>query len=112
MVVHVVLFRPRPEVTKSDEQSMLEAIAAAAARVPTVRRFVIGSRLTHGAAYEHLGQPDFPYVAIVEFDDLDGLQAYLHHPEHKRLGELFYQLQDAALAYDYVAMPASAGTSG
>ena len=90
---------------------MLEAIAAATARVPSVRRFVIGSRITHGAAYEHLAQPDFPYVAIAEFDDLDGLQAYLRHPEHKRLGELFYQLQDAALAYDYEVMPASARAS-
>ena len=108
MVVHVVLFRPRPDATKSDEQLMLDAIAAAAARIPSVRRFVIGTRVTHGAAYEHLAQPDFPYLAIAEFDDLAGLQAYLHHPEHKRLGELFYQLQEAALAYDYAVMPASA----
>lgn len=108
MVVHVVLFRPRSDVSESDKRTLLEAVAAAAARVPSVRRFVIGSRVTHGATYEYLTQPDFPYAAIVEFDDLAGLQAYLQHPEHTRLGELFYRLQDAALAYDYEVTPASA----
>ena len=112
MVVHVVLFRPRSDVADADKRALLEAVAAAAERVPSVRRFVIGSRVTHGAAYERLAPPDFPYAAIVEFDDLAGLQAYLQHPEHKRLGELFYALQDAALAYDYEVTPASAAGSG
>ena len=44
---------------------------------------------------------DFPFAAFIEFDDIAGLQAYLRHPQHQRLGELFYSLQEAALAYDY-----------
>jgi hypothetical protein len=111
MVVHVVLFRPRGDIAESEKRAMMEAVATAAARVPSVRRFVVGSRVTHGAAYERLTPPDFPYVAIAEFDDLEGLQAYLHHPEHEKLGELFYRLQDAALAYDYEVRPANAEMS-
>ena len=80
---------------------MFEALHAASTQIPTVRRFHIGRRTTHGAAYEAFMREDFPFAAIVEFDDLAGLQAYLRHPQHERLGMLFYQLQESALAYDY-----------
>jgi hypothetical protein len=101
MFLHIVLFRPKPDVSDSDRTAMFAALNAAAAEIPTVRRFHVGSRVTHGAAYEKMMPQDFPFAAIIEFDDLAGLQAYLRHPAHERLGELFYQLQEAALAYDY-----------
>jgi hypothetical protein len=84
---------------------MFKALDAAAAEIPTVRRFHVGARVTHGVAYEKLMPHDFPFAAIIEFDDLTGLQAYLRHPAHERLGELFYKLQEAALAYDYEVKP-------
>ena len=37
---------------------------------------------------------------MIEFDHLAGLQSYLDHADHKKLGELFYRLQDSALVYD------------
>lgn len=101
MVVHIVLFRPRSDISDSDRAAMFDALAAAARDIPTVRRFHIGDRVTHGAAYESLMAQDFPYAAIVEFGDLAGLQTYLRHPQHEQLGQLFYRLQEAALAYDY-----------
>jgi hypothetical protein len=101
MVAHVVLFRPRPDVTALDAQAMCDALSAAANEIPSVRRFHVGNRLTHGAQYERLMANDYPYAAVIEFDDLPGLQAYLQHPAHQALGDLFYRLLDEALAYDY-----------
>jgi hypothetical protein len=101
VVVHVVLFRPKRGISESDRAAMFAALNAAATEIPTVRRFHVGERITHGAAYEKMMPQDFPFTAIIEFDDLAGLQAYLRHPAHGRLGELFYKLQEAALAYDY-----------
>lgn len=80
---------------------MLEAVAHAAAGIPSVRRFQIGTRVMHKPQYEQLMTEDYPYAAVIEFDDLAGLQAYLQHPKHERLGELFYQLLESALVYDY-----------
>lgn len=80
---------------------MFDALTAAAREIPTVQRFRVGTRVTHGAAYEKLMPHDFPFAAIIQFDDLAGLQTYLRHPAHERLAELFYALQDAALVYDY-----------
>jgi hypothetical protein len=101
MILHTVLFRPKPGLSESDREAMFAALQSAASDIPTVRRFQIGTRLHHGARYETLMTQDFPFAAFIEFDDLDGLQAYLRHPRHQQLGELFYALQEAALAYDY-----------
>jgi hypothetical protein len=101
VIVHVVLFRPKPDVSETDRAAMFAALEAAAHDIPTVRRFRIGDRVLHGAAYESILRDDFPFAAIVEFDDLAGLQTYLQHPQHEALGQLFYQLQEAGLAYDY-----------
>ena len=44
---------------------------------------------------------DFEFVVIIEFDDLEGLTAYLDHPKHAAIGAHFVQSSAAALAYDY-----------
>jgi hypothetical protein len=101
VLLHIVLFRPKPGISEFDRAAMFAALNAAATEIPTVRRFQVGARVTHGAAYERLMPSDFPFAAVIEFDDLVGLQAYLRHPAHERLAGLFYALQEAALAYDY-----------
>ena len=101
MMLHVVLFRPKTDVTDADRRAMFGALNVAASQIPSVRRFYVGQRVIHGAVYEPLMQHDFPYAAIVEFEDLAGLQEYLQHPKHRELGELFSRLQDAALVYDF-----------
>ena len=101
MVAHIVLFRPRPDIAAAAKQAMFDALEGAAAEIPSVRRFQIGTRVTHGPQYERLMTEEYPYAAVIEFDDLSGLQAYLKHPRHQALGELFYQLLEKALAYDY-----------
>jgi hypothetical protein len=101
MMAHVVLFRPKPGISAAEAQAMFDALNAAAAEIPSVRRFHIGTRVTHGPQYERLMSEDYPFAAVIEFDDLPGLQAYLAHPRHQTLGTLFYELLDKALAYDY-----------
>jgi hypothetical protein len=105
VIAHIVFFRPKPGVTDSERRAMFGALRAAATEIPTVRRFHIGNRITHGRPYEQLVTEDYPYAAVVEFDDLSGLEAYLQHPRHESLGTLFYQLLEAALVYDYALEP-------
>jgi hypothetical protein len=101
VTVHVVLFRPKAAIPEADRQAMFDALRLAATEIPSVRRFQVGRRVTHGRAYEQMMTVDYPYAAIVEFDDLAGLQTYLNHPQHEKLGGLFYALLDAGLVYDY-----------
>ena len=44
---------------------------------------------------------DYQYLLILEFDDLEGLRAYLQHPAHGAIGGFFTSAASASLAYDY-----------
>lgn len=101
MIVHVVLFRPRPDVTDAQRDALLEAMRAAARGIPTVRGFRIGQQLAQPPQYVLSGFPSFPWVALLEFDDDDGLRAYLAHALHRALGQQFNAAAEAALIYDY-----------
>ena len=101
MVVHIVLFRPKAGISEADRQAMFDALATAATGIPSVRRFHVGTRVTHGRPYERLMRESYPFAAVIEFDDLAGLRAYLNHSQHEKLGTLFYGLLDAGLVYDY-----------
>ncbi|HET7219759.1 MAG TPA: Dabb family protein [Vicinamibacterales bacterium] len=102
MIVHVILFRPRSDLPMESRQAVLEGLSAAAVDIPTIRRLRVGRRVLHGrAGYEQRMTENFEYAVIVEFDDVEGLTAYLSHPSHKTIGDHFTQSSTAALAYDY-----------
>ena len=44
---------------------------------------------------------DYTHVAMLEFDDLAGLTAYLEHPAHEQLALRFFEAFEEALMYDY-----------
>jgi hypothetical protein len=101
MLFHVVLFRPRPDLTAADRASLAETLESALQRIPSIRRFHIGRRVVHGAGYEALMPVSLDYAAVVEFDDLAGLEAYLEHPAHQALGAGFMRSLEASAIYDY-----------
>lgn len=102
MIAHVILFQPRPDLTRAERRAVLAALESAAREAPTVRACRVGRRVRHGlAGYEQSMTQHFEFAAIIEFDDLEGLRAYLHHPAHQTIGHQFSTAAAAALAYDY-----------
>ncbi|MGH9162500.1 MAG: Dabb family protein [Vicinamibacteraceae bacterium] len=101
MTVHLVLYRPRADASDEERDALMRATVAAARSIPSVRRFLIGSRVAVQPNYVMRGFPEFPYVALVEFDDEAGLHAYVEHPAHAELGRRFNELAEAALIYDF-----------
>ena len=104
MIAHVVLFRPKADVPAADRRRLAETFAAAVREIPSVRRARIGRRVTHGAGYEQLAQPDFTFAAILEFDDQAGLQAYLRHPAHAEPGRRLFEVMEAGVVFDYALL--------
>ncbi len=101
MVSHVVLMKPRAELTADARRALIAAFETAARTIPAGRNVRIGRRVVHGAGYEQ-GQPDLAdYIVIIDFDDIEGLRAYLAHPAHEPLGRLFNHSLGAAAVYDY-----------
>jgi hypothetical protein len=101
MIVHLVLFRVRPELVDDERDALAAALARATREIPSIRRARVGSRVTLGRAYEQLMATDYSFAAILEFDDRDGLESYLDHPVHEQLAQRFYASVAAALTYDF-----------
>ena len=101
MISHLVLFRPRTDLSTSDRRSLIAAFTRAVREIPNVRGVRVGRRVRHGAGYEQTS-PDLADVLIaIDFDDVAGLQAYLRHPAHDELGARFNQAMASGVVYDF-----------
>jgi hypothetical protein len=55
---------------------------------------------------------DYQYAAILEFDDLAGLKAYLADPAHDALAARFFSACADALMYDFELSEGAAPPAG
>ena len=103
MLTHIVLMKPRADLSVANTQSLIDAFECAIHDIPTVRNVRVGKRVLHGAGYERNAPDAADYLVEIDFDDLAGLQTYLQHPAHTELGARFGQSLSAALVYDFDA---------
>jgi hypothetical protein len=101
MIAHLVLFRPKASLSEEDRHGLADALATAIREIPSIRRARVGTRVTHGRPYELLMRTHYSHAAILEFDDLDGLRAYLDHPAHEALAASFFAAFEEGLFYDF-----------
>lgn len=109
MIVHLVLFQPRADLTAGDRTALADALTRALREIPTIRRAQVGKRVTHGRPYEALMRVDYEYAALLEFDDVAALKAYLDHPAHDALAAQFFAAFQEALMYDFDVREGEAG---
>jgi len=101
LIAHIVLFRLRPEVSMEERRALIEAWSAALNDIPAIRRARVGRRVLIGRSYESLTRLDFPYAAVLEFDDIDALRAYLDHPAHETMATRLFAAIADTLIYDF-----------
>lgn len=101
MIAHVVLFKPRADLSPDAGRQLAASFEAALKQIPSIRRARVGRRIRHGRGYEELMTVDYQYAAVLEFDDAAGLKAYLEHPAHQQLGAQFFEMFEQALMYDF-----------
>jgi hypothetical protein len=111
MIAHVVLFRPRADAGARERRALVAALRVALREIPSLRRVTFGRRVTHGTKYEMRMAVDYSYAAILEFDDLAGLQAYLTAPAHAQLSTCFHDVSEEALTYDFEGEAGEQGLS-
>lgn len=100
MVTHLVLMKPRPDLSAPEREAFVAAFERALREIPSIRGVRVGRRVVHGAGYEP-SAPNAEYVAAIDFDDLAALQAYLRHPAHEELGARFGTSLSWALVADF-----------
>jgi hypothetical protein len=102
VIAHVVLFRPRADLDEDARAAVMHSLTRARQDIPSIRRFRIGRRVKHGLpGYEQAMPEDYAFAVLIEFDDVDGLRAYLAHPAHAEAGRHFATSAAASLAYDF-----------
>jgi hypothetical protein len=101
VITHVVLFRPRPDLSEEERTGLTGALRKALHSIPSIRRARVGRRVMHGRPYEQSMRVDYEYAALLDFDDLAGLKSYLQHPAHEELATRFFQLLENGLIYDF-----------
>jgi len=102
VIAHIVLLRPRPDLTEDQRRAALDMLARVTADVPEIRSARFGRRVKHGLpGYEQAMTEDYELALIVEVDDMPALTRYLKAPAHRALGNFFSTSTAAALAYDY-----------
>lgn len=109
MIAHVVLFRPRHDLADADQVALVAAFESALGAIPSIRRARLGRRFLLGRPYEGLMRADYPYIAILEFDDRAALAAYLDHPAHQQLAARFFEAVEERLVYDFELAEGPAG---
>ena len=101
MVSHVVLMKPRADLSAAERRAFVAAFERAIREIASIRGVRIGRRVTHGAGYEATAPDAADYLAMIDFSNLADLQAYLRHPAHDELGARFGQSLSSALVYDF-----------
>jgi len=65
MIAHVVLFRPRGDLTAEARQALVTSFEAALTQIPSIRRARFGKRVAVGRQYEALMAVDYTYAAVI-----------------------------------------------
>jgi uncharacterized protein (DUF1330 family) len=111
MIAHVVMFRPRANLSPAARAALVAAFETALREIPSIRRANAGRRLLQGRSYEALMNVDYEYAAVLEFDDAAALNAYLEHPAHQQLASQFHDAFEQALMYDFELQEGKAGVA-
>lgn len=109
MISHMVLFRPKANLSAAERQALVNALQHAVDGIPSIKRARFGRRvLLDRPGYETEMAEHYEYSAIIDFESEKDLRAYLDHPAHAHLGKLLFISAEAVLAYDFEAVDPSA----
>jgi len=112
VITHLVLFRPRADITADDRLALAGALSEALRAIPSIRGLRVGTRVMHGGQYEALMRSHYSHAALLDFDDVAGLREYLDHPAHELLARRFFEAFEDALMYDFDLAQGEAGIRG
>lgn len=94
MIDHLVLFAVKEDASESDVKDLLSSLAALEDKVPSVVDFSVGEDFSGRAG-------EYTHALFARFENRDGLQEYLAHPEHLAVVEKLDTHTSGRLVADY-----------
>lgn len=99
MVRHIVMFKFKEEADgrtkKENLQIAKEKLEALQGAVPTLRSSYV--KLND----ENANPANYDIVLVSEYDDMEGLNAYIVHPAHKEVGEFMGKVRESRACVDF-----------
>ncbi|KTD01304.1 Dabb family protein [Fluoribacter gormanii] len=80
MINHIVVLKFKANLTESDIYSAVNQLGNLKEIIPSIKDFSFGKNCSP----EQLNK-GFTHAFVMKFDDLNGRDLYLEHPEHKRI---------------------------
>jgi hypothetical protein len=99
MVKHIVMWKFKDSAEGATKEQNLRRVfaelKALQQTVPSIRTLEIG---LHSSPKDQVA---WDLVLYSEFDDWDGLEEYIRHPEHKKIAEFIGKVRSDRAAVDY-----------
>ncbi|MGB3633466.1 MAG: Dabb family protein [Rubrobacteraceae bacterium] len=94
MVDHLVFFAVREDVADEDVEDLLSSVRDLRNSVGSVVDFSVGEDFSGRAG-------DYTHALFARFEDRDGLQEYLEHPDHLAVVEKLGERTTGRIVADY-----------
>lgn len=98
MIKHICMFKLKENACgKSREENLLRAaeLSYSLSAIPSVVSFEV--KTNHSEAPES----NYDLALIIDFKDIEGLNAYQIHPVHKEFGKFITAVRDGRACIDY-----------
>ncbi len=94
MIDHLVLFTVREDSSPADIEDLIASIRVLKDKVPSTVDLSVGENFSaRSGGYTH--------GFFVRFEDVNGLQEYMEHPEHLAVAEKLDRLTTGRIVVDY-----------
>lgn len=93
MIKHIVLFKLKDRSAESVQRTA-QVLRNLEGKVESLLSIEVGTDVLHS-------ERSFDIALTTTFQDLDGLQAYQVHPEHKKVIEYMNQARETSISVDY-----------
>lgn len=97
MIAHIVLFRPKPNLSIARQRLFAQTIRDVLSAIPTIRRANVGKIVSQSPL---IGYMTYTYAAVLEFDNASGLDQYLSDPSHEKLAQIFWESCESTVILD------------
>ena len=94
MIRHVAVFRFTPGFTIEQREHWMSLLRALPDQIPELLSLSVGSDVVRGAASHEL-------AIVADFDDLDGLEAYMRHPAHAEVLRISAPVKTSLATVDF-----------
>ena len=94
MVDHIVLFAVKGDAPEEDVEDLLSSLGGLTESIASIRDFSVGKDFSGRAG-------EYTHALFARFEDRDGLQEYLEHPDHLAVVEKLDAHTSGRLVADY-----------